>query len=163
MKRIQFVLKTSILIVILGVILGILSTSTINKSDIIFEYNDKNKVMIFINNFCYNYFYLFIIWLLGFINVGIIFTIFITFFKSFIEGVGFAIIIKTYSLYGVIEFLKLKIFELIFIIPVLIFISYSSISKSINNNNLNNNQDYIKKLFIMTFVIVIYAIFKSLL
>lgn len=162
MKRIPFILKVVILIVILGVILGILSTATINKSDIVFEYNDKNKVMIFINNFCFNYFYLFIIWLLGFIKIGFAFTVFITFFKSFIEGVSFAIIIKTYSLYGAFEFFKLKILEIVFIMPVLIFISYQSINKSFNDHNLDNNQEYIKKLLIMTFIVVVYAIFKSL-
>lgn len=160
-------LKIVILFVILGILIGVLSTSNINKSDVVIELKNSNKVLVFINMFTLHYFYFFILWLLGFINFGFIFNLFITFFKSFIEGVSLGIIIKTYSLVGIGMFLKNKIFELILILPLLIFISYNSFNYSLglikNKYSDKVNLEYLKKLFLMTFIIVIYSICKSLL
>lgn len=145
---------------VLGIVIGIFSTANLNENEIILEYEQNNKVMIFVNSFCKHYFYLFIIWLLGFVNLGFIISFFIGFFKSFIEGVSLGVIIKTINLLGIGYFIKYRILEILVILPVLAYVLYNSVKRNFDKN-INNDQ-YIKTLFLMTLFVVIYSVIKTL-
>lgn len=150
--------------IILGTIIGVVSTSTLKDINYQVTRIDKSYLSVFLNSFSLNYWYFFIIWIFGMIPLGFCVIYFIIFFKSFILGITLGICLKSMALLGVVEFLSFVIVDVLILIPTLIYISNASINYSmIFNNNLNKNPgQYFNRLIKVTILIIIYAILSSL-
>ena len=163
----KYLNKTAIsvlFIIIIGFIFGIFSTNTINKLDINVVKNNSNIIKIFINAFTINYWYLFIIWFLGFIPFGFIFSYFITFFKSCLCGITFGICLKASAIFGIAQFITFSILELFIIFPTLLYLSSKSINLNFEGkrNLILNGEQYFNTLIKVTVLIILYAILSCI-
>ncbi len=159
LKKPNFIFISVLMTVFLGFLIGILATNNLDKENYAIERLDKPYVQIFINAFTLNYWYFFILWLLGLMALGFIFAYFIVFFKSFMTGITFGICLKSMGVFGVVQFAKYGLLELLIILPVLFFTSYKSISLSLEGKNrIGKSGNYFKVILITTIFIVIYAL-----
>ena len=94
-----------ILTIIVGFIIGVISTSQLRRENYQLSYQDIPYLQVFLNSFSLNYWYFFLLWLVGIIPLGFIIAYFIIYFKSFMEGVTFGIIVKSSGLFGVATFM----------------------------------------------------------
>ena len=149
---------------IIGFIFGIFSTNTIGKLDLNIIKNDSNIIKIFINAFTLNYWYLFIIWFLGFIPIGFVITYFITFFKSCLTGITFGICLKASAVFGIYQFIGFSILEILIIFPTLLYLSSKSINQNFEGNRrmLSKGEDYFNVIVKVTILIILYAILSCL-
>lgn len=152
-----------IFVIITGFVIGILSTNKIDEILIQITYEKKSYVKVFLNAFSFNFWYLFIIWFLGMIPIGFIFTYIIVFIKSNFIGIIFGICLKSSAIFGIKEFILYSIFELIIIIPTLIYLSYQSTNncfRVLTKSSYNNN--YFNILIKTIIIIIIYSILTCL-
>lgn len=102
-------------IVVIGIVIGIVFSNILNDNDKIlvenklttYFMNIKNNKEInylsnFLNSFFNNNLHLIMIWILGLGVIGLVFNVFILFFKSFIVGFGIGSIINIYLYKGII-------------------------------------------------------------
>lgn len=159
-KQNKNLLKISILLTIIaGFIIGIISTSQLSKENYQLNYRNIPYLQIFLNSFSLNYWYFFLLWLMGIIPLGFIIAYFIIYFKSFMEGVTFGIIVKSSGLFGVATFVKFGFLELFLIFPLLFYVGYQSLKMSFKGKNmLNSNNNYFRVIIITTIFIIIYAL-----
>ncbi|MDO5568931.1 MAG: stage II sporulation protein M [bacterium] len=163
-------------IIILGVIFGSLFLTVISNSDknlVITKITDfftsvtnnsLNYQQAFISSILINYIYIFLIALLGLSIVGIPFIVFLIFFKGFIIGFSVASLIVTYKLKGIIPSI-LYIFpcQLLNILVVLLLSIYGlTLAKHIFLLLFNKSKINIKNTFKKFIVIIIIALFLSL-
>lgn len=110
----------------------------------------------FFKVFCLNYVYIFFIWLLGFSIIGLIFDNLIVSFRAFLFGMLLSNL-KTLSIKQILLYILL---DVTMMFPVIIYLSYLSISSSISiiKRNSTNRNKYVTALLISVVVIAIYAI-----
>lgn len=160
-KRLSKINILIIFVILFGFFIGIFSTNTLAKLEITID-TDKTKSYfeIFLNAFTTNYWYFFVIWFLGMIPFSFIFSLFITFFKSFITGVTCGVFLKNSAVIGVFKFLSFSILEIFIIIPIIIYLTTKSITYSFNKFNpiALNNESYFNVLFKVTIFTIIYAL-----
>lgn len=163
-KKLSKINISVIVTIFIGIMIGIVSTSTLKDLDYSIVNSEKNYVRVFLNSFSLNYWYFFIIWIFGMIPLGFCVSYFITFFKSFMIGITMAICIKSSALFGIVEFITFLCTDIIIIIPLLIYISSASINFSLMGRRIyqNNPNLYFSKLIKVTIIIIIYAILTSL-
>ena len=148
-----------ILTIIVGFIIGVISTSQLRSENYQLSYQDIPYLQVFLNSFSLNYWYFFLLWLVGIIPLGFIIAYFIIYFKSFMEGVTFGIIVKSSGLFGVASFIKFGFLELFLIFPLLYYVGYQSLKLSFRGKDmLNSKSDYFKVIIVATIFIVIYAL-----
>lgn len=97
--------------------------------------------------------------------MGFIITYLIIFFRGFILGVSFSLLLKANGLTSIGTFLSLSLPEILIIIPTFIYFSYLSVKMSLTGGKENSTlkaSNYLNKLLLITFIIVIYAIIVML-
>lgn len=174
----------AICILLFGVISGAIFVNIIGL-------NDKNlvldKIKLFIeninngsldsisllkNSISINLIYVFIIWILGMTMIGLIFNIFLLFFKGFIFSFTISSFILTYHYKGIILSLIYLLFGQLFNIIIIFTLSIYSVSFSIEllkaifkDNNSNSIKKSLKKylyiLIISLVISIISALFES--
>lgn len=158
-KKPNFIFITILMTIIFGFLIGMLATNKLEKAIYDVERLDKSYLQIFINAFTLNYWYFFLLWILGLVVLGFIFSYFIIFFKSFMTGVTFGICLKSSGVFGIFHFLKYGLLEVLVILPLLCYVGYRSISFSLEGKNkMVKGQSYFKVIFIATILIVIYSL-----
>lgn len=162
--KINKIVTSILFIIVIGVLIGILSTNKLEKINITISNNNEKYLKIFLNSFSLNFWYLFLIWFIGMIPLGFIFDYLIIFVKSFTIGITLGICLKSSAIFGIKEFITFAILELIIVVPSLIFLGNKSISFSLNGkNNLSiNRNDYFNVLIKITIITIIYAILSCL-
>ena len=130
--------------------------------------SNKSFIILFFNYFTYNFWYLFIVWIIGLFPIGFIFNYLIIFIKGIIYGITISIFLKSDGIPSIINIIKIYYQELLFIIPCFIYLSYQSIVFSYGGSHHFNYQDkdaYLNKLFKVIFVVliscVLYAVTKQ--
>lgn len=110
-----------------------------------------------IKTFCLNYWYIFVMWVLGLSLLGILINIFIVYFRGFIYGVLVVSLIKTNIKY----LLAITILELTLFLPMFLTVSFFSIMMSYNcYKHVNFRMINYQKLNLVAIIIVlIYSIF----
>ena len=173
----------AICILLFGVISGAIFVNIIGL-------NDKNlvldKIKLFIeninngsldsisllkNSISINLIYIIIIWILGMTMIGLIFNIFLLFFKGFIFSFTISSFILTYHYKGIILSLIYLLFGQLFNIIIILTISIYSVSFSLellktifkdNNNSFKKNiKKYLYILIISLVISIISALFES--
>lgn len=143
-----------ITIYFVGVILGVV---LVNPKNLTINFEKKNYFSIFFSN----YWYIFLIWIFGFSIISYITTTFILFFRAFIFGILIRTLISNFH-----QFILMIFIELVFALPILIFVSYISLSISkaqfgIITNKYStpiNYKKYINLMLIITALVVIYSL-----
>lgn len=159
LKKPNFIFITILMTIIFGFLIGMLSTNKLSKEYYSVERLDKSYVQIFINAFTLNYWYFFLLWLLGLMPFGFIIAYFIVFFKSFMTGVTLGICLKSTGVFGIIHFFKYGVLEMIIILPILLYVGYKSIALSFEGKNkMTNGINYFNVILITTILIIIYAL-----
>lgn len=159
LKKPNFIFITILMTILFGFLIGMLSTNKLAKEYYSVERLDKSYVQIFINAFTLNYWYFFLLWLLGLMAFGFILSYFIIFFKSFMTGVTFGICLKSTGVFGIVHFLKYGVLEIVIILPILLYVGYKSISLSFEGKNkLMKGGNYFNVILIATILIVVYAL-----
>lgn len=144
---------------LLGILVGALSTAKIKTIDYQVIKSQKKALSIFFNAFAYNYWYLFLIWLFGFISVGFILTYFTIFLKGFSFGtIGF-LLLKSQGIPSIGDFIKLTFSDVFILLPILLYLTYKSISKNLDQKSIfqDSLNGYLNNLIVVTIGIVIYA------
>ncbi len=150
---------TILMTIFFGFLVGILATNKLEKEYYEVTRIDKSFVQIFINAFTLNYWYFFLLWVLGLTTLGFLISYFIIFFKSFMTGVTLGICLKSTGVFGIVHFLKYGFLELLLILPILFFVGYHSIALSLaGKDKLHRGNGYFKIIVITTILLVIYAI-----
>lgn len=110
-----------------------------------------------IKTFCLNYWYIFVMWVLGLSLLGVFINIFIIYFRGFIYGVLVVHLIKTNLKY----LLAITIVEMILFLPMFLVLSYFSVMMSYHYyKNINiKNVNYQKLNLVAIVIILIYSIF----
>ena len=153
----------------LGFIFGIFATGRFQKIDLALSYQVGPKAKQFLLTFTQNYWFFFIIWLAGLIPFGFIIVYFILFFRSFMFGVTFGLILKAEALFGTYSFFKLLLWHFIINLPLLIFlahrvliISFTTIPRNAHNKPKVNPVTYVNTLLLVTVGLVIFSILVAL-
>lgn len=142
-------------------ITGIIASFIITSPGII-AINDKSVTVIgILKTFFLNYWYIFIMWIMGLSIIGFIFNLFIIFFRGFIYGVLIIYLIKVNFTY----LLVVTILDLLLFIPLFFTLSYYSIiiSYSTYKKNHIKPEFYNKLMLISIIVIFIYSILLEIL
>lgn len=162
--KISKVTFSVIVTIFIGMIIGVISTSTLKNLDYQIVNSSKSYVKIFLNAFSLNYWYFFVLWIFGMIPLGFCLSYFVTFFKSFMMGVTLAICLKSSALFGIVEFVGYIFLDGLILIPTLIYLATASINFSLigKSNYQRNPNQYFGKLLKVTIIIIIYAILTSL-
>ena len=164
--RVQFKrqLLSIVMVIILGFLVGILSTNRLEKEVYTITKSTRPFVEIFIHTFTLNYWYFFILWVCGVLPLGFIISYFIGFFKSFMIGVTIGICIKSSGLFGIIQYVKFGILEIVILLPILIYASYKSISLSLNGRDqlFQNKENYWNVLVKITLGIILFSLLTCL-
>lgn len=166
MGKISFSTKVTITTVVVGFLVGMISTSSFDKTQLGSDFSlikeDIPRVTIFFNTFCYQYWLFFLIWLLGLISLGFILIYFITFYKSLLYGAILGVILKTNAIIGFFTYLSKYFLEILIILPLLIYISSRSSQRALGIKQINYHKpdNYLNQLFIITLIIIIFAIIK---
>ena len=130
--------------------------------------SDKSYFKLCFNYFTYNFWYLFVIWILGLFPVGFIFDYFVVLIKGIILGITFSFFLKSDGIPSVIDIVKIYYQEFILIIPSFLYLSYQAIVFSLggsNKFNYQNKDEYLNKLYKVIFLVllasVLYALTKN--
>jgi len=109
-----------------------------------------------IQTFCLNYWYIFIMWIMGLSMIGFIFNLFITYFRGFIYGTLVVYLIRINFSY----FILITLLDLVVFIPMFFIMSYYSVLLSYNIYRRNQYQiaSYEKLLIISIVVIFVYSL-----
>lgn len=109
-----------------------------------------------LKTFLLNYWYLFIVWLLGLNFIGFLVDSFIVYFRGFIYGVLIINLIKINFTY----LLVLTILELIVFCPMFFFLTFTSMQNSLSifTKKRKINVNYEKILLFMTILCFIYSL-----
>ena len=168
------------MILTLGILSGSIFLMILNTSD-------KNAIMKQIQNFCLNisngtinsgqvfknsliinYLFVGLIWIFGLSLIGILLNIFITYIKGFLVGFSISSIFLTYKFKGIIfAFIYASFGIIINIIVVSVCTIYSisfsyNIIKNISSNKRNDN-NFLKKYFVILMFAIIFSFISSLL
>lgn len=144
------------LIIISIYICGIVSSFLIVTPEIV-TISEKNvNIWGIIQTFTLNYWYILLMWIFGLSIAGVIFNIFIVFFRGFLYGNLIVFIIKINTSY----LLVISLIEIIIFVPMFIILAYRSIMLSLNKHRLGRLEleNYNKLLIFMTITIFIYSI-----
>lgn len=147
------------IIYLLGFLVGISFHTKIDLNTIDF------KSISFLQIFFSNYWYLFVIWLLGMSIIGLICIPFILFFRGLVHGVYISLLFKM----GWKIFFLYFFTDLIFISTSLLILSYFSYRLSIihlseltnHSKNYFNLKQYINLMVYIIIILVIYSIIIS--
>lgn len=136
-------------------IIGIISSFIIVSPGTIQITNDGVTVLGIIKTFCLNYWYIFIMWVLGLSIIGFIFNLFVIFFRGFVYGVLVIYLIRNNFTY----FFAITILDLILFLPLFFTMSYHSIITSYATYKKNHikNDFYFKLMLISVVLIFIYS------
>ncbi len=121
---------------LLSVIFGIIFIFFINKDNVnlinskitdYFSSSNKDYLSLFIKSLINNFIYILIIWLFGLSIFGVVVSVIIMMFKSFLFGFSFVSIISTYGLKGLlISFIHMFPHQILFLIVILLLTFYAS-------------------------------------
>lgn len=137
-------------------LVGIISSFILVRPTKLNISSSEITIISIVKTFCLNYWYIFIVWILGLSLIGFIINIFIVYFRGFVFGLLILFLIKTNLKY----LLVISVIEIILFIPIFIFLSYSSIVISFSSFRKVKIplQNYDKILVIATILIFIYSI-----
>lgn len=135
---------------------GIFSSIILVKPGIIKISNNGITFVGIIKTFCLNYWYIFVMWIMGLTIIGYIINLFIVYFRGFIYGTLIVYLIKINFSYLIL----ISLLDLIVFLPLFFSLSYSSviISYSIYKKNHPRLDNYYKLIFISLFVIFAYSL-----
>ena len=139
-------------------IIGFISVMDDLKINIEIIKSNKNFLILFFNYFTNNFWYLFIIWIIGLFPICFIFDYLIIFIKGIILGITISIFLKADGIPSIINIIKIYYQELLFIIPSFIYLSYHAVIYSFGGSYQFNYQDkdaYLNKLYKVIFVLLI--------
>ncbi|HHX80952.1 MAG TPA: hypothetical protein GX692_07810 [Acholeplasmataceae bacterium] len=114
----------------------------------------------FLEVFAANYWYIFLIWLMGFSLIGLIFSSLIIFFRGFLFGALLAVLFPD----AFRQLVFLLLLEIVLFLPAFLLVSYFSLALSLRSfMNLFSYQNlnlkvYFNIMIIATIIIVIYSI-----
>lgn len=158
-------LLSIIIIIVFGVIIGFFASGHYSKIQLQLSINHDVKTKQFITAFTQNYWYFFLLWGSAFIPLGFTLSYLIIFFKGFIFGVTFNLLIKAEALFGVYSFFKLVLWQVIILFPLFLYLSYHVLLISFRtmpgNKSLNhqlNINTYLTLLLIITLGIALYSL-----
>lgn len=130
--------------------------------------NNINNIQTLKNSLLINYVYIFLIWILGMSIIGILFNIFLIYFKGFTIGFSIASLIYVHGVKGMLSSLiylfpnqLLNIF-VIFLVGIYSIYFTKNLYKFILGNKTINFKTIIKKYFYILILCVIVALFSSL-
>ena len=143
-------------IIITVYLMGILSSIILVRPEVIKISDNSITFLGVIKTFCLNYWYIFIMWIMGLTIIGFIFNFFIVYFRGFIYGTLLIYLIKINFSYLVL----LTLLDLIVFIPLFIILSYYSINLSYSTYKKINIrlESYHKLMYISIIVILVYSL-----
>lgn len=135
---------------------GIISSFLIVSPETISLSETNVTIWGIIQTFTLNYWYILLMWILGFSITGVVFNFFIIFFRGFLYGNLIVHLIKINFGYLLI----ISLIEIIVFIPFFIMLAYKSIILSIKKQHLDRieSENYNKLLLIMTIAIFLYSL-----
>jgi hypothetical protein len=106
----------------------------------------------------------------GMVTFGLIVNYFIAFFKGFMWGVTFTLLLRSEAVYGVFSFVKLIFLQSVFLFPALIYITYKGVKTSLSGLNSqvgglhggNSFSEYFKVIFKTMIIVIIYSLINSI-
>lgn len=159
-KNSKKIVRSIILVILLGFLLGVLKGINLPEIDYEIERKEMSFFKLMINTFSINYWYLFLIWFIGFFPCGFIILYFMDFYKGFLSGLLLGMIIKANGVFGLFEIIKYVSCNMLFIIFITLYISFFAIYNSMYSSVKNN---YYSKLIIMTLFLLVCSILSSFL
>ena len=146
-----------IITIILSIyIVGIISSFFLVKPTVLGQSNEGITAFRIIKTFSANYWYLFVMWILGLSAIGFFINLFIVYFRGFLYGVLIINLLKV----NLTHLVVITVLEIIIFLPLFIYLAYTSflISFSSVMGTKNNIKKYDKLLIIITAVTFIYSI-----
>lgn len=114
----------------------------------------------FLEIFAANYWYVFLIWILGFSLTGLLFTSVLIFFRGFLFGALISLLLPD----SFRQFTFMLLLEIVLFLPAFLLVSYFSLALSLRSlfnlfsyQNLNLRV-YLNIMIIATIIIIIYSI-----
>lgn len=158
-----FIFKLIFITCFVGIIIGIVIGGRFNKINYGIENSEKTFFTVFFNNFTYNFWYFFLIWVIGFIPIGFIFDLLILLIKSIIIGISSTLILKADGITVIFTLIKLYLPELLIIFPSFIYLCYKSIIYSSIDYKFSNSQNnYFNIILILSFCLILASILTAL-
>ncbi len=160
-------LTSAIVIIVVGFIFGFMASGDLKHITFQVDRISSSRVKIFINAFTINYWYLFVSWIAGMVSFGLIVNYFIAFFKGFIWGVTFTLLIRSEAVFGFFSFFKLILLQILFLLPALIYVTYQGVKMSLVNLGIitiknRDSGNYFKVILVSLILVVLYSFFNSL-
>lgn len=93
--------------------------------------------------------------------MGFIICYFIIFFKGFIRGIAFSLLLKANGLASIGTFINITLPEIIIITPLFWLLAYHALATSFNGGrryNYGNKEKYLNQLIYITIGIIFYAV-----
>lgn len=167
--QINLRLLTSIIVTILiGFVFGFMASGDIKYLTFQVERVTSSRVKLFLNALTINFWYLFISWIVGMISFGLIINYFIAFFRGFIWGVTFTLLMRSEAIFGFFSFFKLIFLQILFLLPAIIYVTYQGVKMSLINLGLitkrtHETSNYFKVIVRVLILVIAYSLLNSLL
>lgn len=146
--------KRRLTIIITVYITGILSALILTSTYAITVPSKDFEFIHFLKYFCRHFWYLFVIWIVGFSKIGKIFVYFVLYFK----GLSIGVLIKNLITLNFRLFFAIFTIDLLLILPILIVLANASLNFSeIKNQSTFMTKKYENWLYIAFIITLIYS------